>query len=139
MRQKASDQSTPAITAEWREIASKRLAALHSLEAGWDGVGSVPISETAIAKADRLLDLAFNDVPFPAPPSAVPCADGSLQLEWWLSDLRVELAIEDAGEVELWVQNRSTGREYTALGAEALTLLLRWSKQLTADKLAVLA
>lgn len=120
---------------EWREIASRRLHALRQLEAGWDGRNSAPISSALVARADRILDVAFDGVAYPAPPSAVPVADGTLQLEWWLSDTRVELALDHNGDVDIWVQARDTGAEFAAEGADALSLLLKWSRRLTAEKL----
>jgi hypothetical protein len=121
---------------EWRTIATQRLSALHRFLDGWDGDGSLAVAATALAKADRILGFAFEGIAFAAPPVAVPCADGSLQLEWWLTDTRFELSIESNGEMESWALDRSSGQEASAVGTAAIELLSRWSGRLTADKLA---
>lgn len=140
-RRSASTRLTPSATPaksavpEWRKIAIGRLAALHRLADGWDGASSVAISGPALAKADRILGLAFDGVVFAAPPAAVPCGDGSVQLEWWLTDTRFELLIEPDGHLEGWAQDRKTGHEVEAEGSAAIQLLSKWSRRLTADKL----
>lgn len=104
---------------------------------GWDGASSLAVPHDVLAKADRLLTLAFNGVSHPAPPATVPCADGTLQLEWWLVDTRFELSIEADGAMEGWGLDRESGHEASATGTKAFELLRKWSARLTADKLAV--
>lgn len=120
---------------EWRKVARERLANICRYQDGWDGVGSKGISEELTSKADRVLEIAFNGVPFPAPPSAAPCADGSLLLDWWLVDTRFELMIEPNGALEAWALDRGTGHEASADGPAAIDLLRKWAGRLTADKL----
>ncbi len=124
-----------ASAASWRQIATSRLAALSVLQNGWDGSGSVAISREAVALADRLLEVAFNDVRFAAPPNAVPCSDGAVQLEWWLTDVRLEVVVEASGVSEVWGLMRDTGLEFEATGAQGVEIFLGWAKRLTADKL----
>lgn len=120
---------------EWRQVATSRLADLCRLAEGWDGVGSIGIPGGVLAKANRVLDLAFSGGTHPAPPTAVPCGDGSIQLEWWLLDTRFEFTIETNGEMEAWALDRDNGHEFSAEGSDAIELLSKWSGRLTADKL----
>lgn len=120
---------------EWREVAVRRLSALNRLSDGWDGPGSIGISDGLLARAERILELAFEGRRFPAPPAAVPAGDGSVQLEWRLIDTRFEFVIETNGEMEAWAQDRTSGHEWSALGSAAIELLSKWSARLTADKL----
>ncbi len=123
------------VYAAWQEVAASRLDRLRAYVQGWDGPASLPISHDALARGGRLLALAFENLAHPAPPAAVPCADGSLQLEWWLTDTRFELSIEANGATYAWAQNRLTGEETEAEGKDATNLLFGWARRLTADKL----
>lgn len=127
------------VCAAWQELAANRLDRLRAYSKGWDGPASLPISHDALARGGRLLALAFENLAHPAPPAAVPCADGSLQLEWWLTDTRFELSIEADGATYAWAQNRLTGEETEAEGKDATNLFFRWARRLTADKLIQLA
>lgn len=120
--------------AAWRQVAAERLNALRSYQPGWDGPKSLPISSNALARGGRLLELAFENLAHPAPPSAVPCADGSLQLEWWLTDTRFELSIAADGFTYAWAENRLTGDQTEAEGKDATNLLFQWARRLTANK-----
>jgi len=124
---------------QWRQVTSDRLSRLRRLVDGWDGAGSVGMSERAIAKADSILSLVFDGITHPAPPAAVPCADGALQLEWWLTDTRFELSIEADGCLEGWALDRESKHEVSASDGKAVELLRKWAKRLTADKLAATA
>jgi hypothetical protein len=120
---------------EWREIAVERLAALRDRLNGWDGEGSVRPDDALLSKAERILDLVFEGKRFPAPPTAVPCGDGSIQLEWWLVDTRFELMIEPDGKMESWALDRLSDHSVEASGPAAVELLSKWAARLTADKL----
>ena len=124
---------------DWKAVATSRLSALHRLRPGWDGQGSIQPSDDILSRASRILDIVFSDVAHHAAPAAVPCADGSLQLEWWLVDTRFELAIEPNGAIEGWALDRMTGREVSAEDAAAIELLAKWASRLTADKLVLQA
>lgn len=119
----------------WRIVATERLSALRRFADGWDGDGSAAISRPSLAKALRLLDVAFASVKYPAPPVAVPCADGSVQLEWWLTDTRFELSISPDGDLEAWACDRLHAHEIEGDGSLAVELLAKWAPRLTADKL----
>ena len=61
-----------------------------SLQKGWDSYGGVPIHPKAIAKAKELLSL-LPDWQW----QAVPCSDGSVQLEMHNSGYHIEILIDD--------------------------------------------
>ena len=121
-------------TASWKKIVARRFADVSMLKTGWDGPASIAIAPNAIATAERLLDVAFRAVEFPAAPSVVPCGDGSVQLEWRLNDTRFELEIELDGQVGAWVLDRPSGISAERTGAAAIQLFLSWAQRLTADK-----
>ena len=124
-----------AAASDWLTVASSRLERLRSYGAGWDGPASRAISPYALTRAGHVLTFAFDGVPFPAPPRAVPCADGSLQLEWWLTDTCFEIYVACDGSMTAWAEDRVTGQELEREGSEAINLLLQWARRLTADKL----
>lgn len=119
----------------WREIAADRLAALARFVDGWDGPASRSIPQESRLKALVLLDAAFTGVRYPAPPAVVPCGDGSLQLEWWLTDTRFEVSISSDGDLEAWGCDRVVNHEVEAFGSASVELLSKWASRLTADKL----
>lgn len=123
----------------WQKVAAERLDGLREYNPGWDGPASRAISEDVLARAGKLLTLAFQDIPYPAPPAAVPCADGSVQLEWWLVDSKFELTIKTDGSTEAWGHILSTNEECEAMGKDATNLFLQWARRLTADRLVAVA
>lgn len=125
------DQELP----DWQKAVVGRLSRLRGLTSGWDGPLSLPISDAAITLASRLIDVVFKDIDHPAPPSAVPFADGSLQLEWRLVDLRAEFAIASDLTVSFWALDRTNAHEVEAEDQAAKELFLKWAHRMTADKL----
>jgi len=104
-----------------------RLKYIGSLESGWDGHLSAPISKISISNARHVIALVREIAPFEKDPAIVPCADGSLQIEWHLVDSRFEMYFENDGSVGAWWDDRSTGREFEAEGTEAHTLIGHWA------------
>ncbi len=125
-----------AMSPSWKKIVARRLADVSLLRAGWDGPASIAVNPNAIATAERLLDVAFRSVSFPAVPSVVPCGDGSVQLEWRLNDTRFELEIEADGQLGAWALDRPSNISAERTGFAATQLLLSWAQRLTADKYA---
>ncbi len=76
---------------EWIEALEKRFNDLTALPVGWDGYTGRPVSFTIARFAANLLERLY--VPNVPPPSLVPGADGSLQIEWHRNDYDVELDI----------------------------------------------
>ena len=60
-----------------------------SLRGGWDSDGSLPIKPETIAKAKEMLSL-LPDWQW----QAVPCADGSVQLEMHNNGYHIEILID---------------------------------------------
>lgn len=63
---------------------------MRHLEANWDSYGAVPIDGEAIKKALAMLDILQG------PWSAVPCSDGSVQLEQHSDGFDIEVQISSA-------------------------------------------
>ena len=120
-------------TLPWQELFQSRLSSISGLKDGWDGVNSITIDKSVLAKSARLLDVAFSSVDSPVAPAVVPCGDGSLQLEWRLPKTRFEIDIEPNGSIEAWALDRSTGVESMASGLEARSMLIRWAPRLSSQ------
>ena len=79
--------SEPSLSAEFRA----RLGRLLSLEAGWDGIGSLPIAEET---ADWASEIARQSLRVAGEPNLSPASTGELLLVW---------KFEDGTEVEVFV------------------------------------
>jgi hypothetical protein len=121
----------------WRRIVARRFADVGALTRGWDGPASIAVSLTALGLAERLLEVAFQAVSFPAVPSVVPSGDGSVQLEWRLADSRFEVEVDPSGDVSAWALDRKSGLSIERAGNAAIEMLFNWSSRLTADKYTV--
>jgi len=116
---------------EWLQMTRLRIASVLALKDGWNGPGSTAISRLLAFRAERVLEAAMRSVRDPLPPYVVPCADGSLQLEWRTASTRFEFYFEVDGVMSAWAQNRESGYEVEADGAAATDLLRRWSTRLS--------
>ena len=101
---------------------------LRELAADWDGGGSPPVREEALAGAVRLLcALPSEELP---PPHVCPVSGRGIQLEWQLSGRELELEVLPDGSVEFlkvdgdWMDEGALGRD-DLLHARALADWLR--------------
>lgn len=111
-----------------------RFAALRALRDGWDGSASVAPDRAIMARAASILEHALRDRPGVDAPAIVPVADGGLQAEWYTAAHRFEIYFEADGEVAAWSENRGTGVEYEAEGAEAEHMLVQWAARLNDER-----
>ena len=80
---------------DWLPTIDAELRSLHSecQNAGWDGPGSLPISDQAIAITEKVVGALFGLVPKGLPaPDVIPEADGEICLRW-VVDTEHELSI----------------------------------------------
>ena len=63
---------------------------------GWDGCYADPVPEETAERADKLLDLLEGK------PSIVPCADGSILLEF--ADEQMEILVAVEGGTQIWME-----------------------------------
>lgn len=73
------------------ERAMRQLAEMRHLLPNWDSYGASMIDRAAIAKAQELLPTLL-----PGPWQAVPCSDGSVQLEFHAGGFDIEIHVSNA-------------------------------------------
>lgn len=113
-------------TAKKRTI-HDQLEYVGSLPAGWNGDVASPISKAIIGEVKSAIDYVRGLAPFGHDPAIVPCADGSLQLEWYLPDGQFEMYFETDGSVGAWWHDNSSSEEFENEGEAAFDLLAHWA------------
>lgn len=112
----------------WTKQLSANVKGVSSLQAGWDGPGSVPIFREILSRAmfyiESALKAATDDV---AAPRLVPGGDGSLQIEWHTRRGELEFDLGTDGEMSIWVRDHASGAEFDGEGEEAFALFYRWA------------
>lgn len=77
----------------WKAVTEKAFAKLTTLEEDWDSYGGLPIDPANIIAARLVLDqIMKHDTP---PPHVTPMSCGSVQLEWSMKGVDLEIEIED--------------------------------------------
>jgi hypothetical protein len=104
-----------------------RLASLHTLDDGWDGIGSVRPCVSVMTSAAAHLMFALQGRRNVSTPAVVPIPDGGVQAEWYSANSRFEIYFEADGEIAAWSENRVTGVEMEAEGTDAIQLLIDWA------------
>lgn len=92
----------------------KRLAQLEALEPDWDTYGALPLTSTALARADALVrkvvelygDARGERV---APYTVMPIADGGVSVEWRGPSADLELDIGPTGKLSYLLVTRGDG------------------------------
>jgi len=96
----------------------KRLAQLEALEPDWDTYGALPLTSTALTRADamarKVVDLYCGSLGERAAPFTVmPIADGGVSIEWRGPSANLELDIGPGGELSyLLVTQGEDGRQF---------------------------
>ena len=96
----------------------KRLAQLEALEPDWDTYGALPLTSTALARADALVRKVvelYGDARGgrAAPYTVMPIADGGVSVEWRGPSADLELDIGPTGELSyLLVTRGDDGRQF---------------------------
>lgn len=81
----------------WNEALRDRFNHLTALPAGWDGYGGRPVSFSCAVFAANVIEQLCD--PELLPPQIVPGSDGTLQLEWHVAGVDVEIDILAPNEV----------------------------------------
>lgn len=109
-----------------------RLRDLTSLKNGWDGLGSVPVSQENADFALELTKVLFrSDLPAP---SIFPIGDGTLQIEWHCNGYEVELDVVAPNDINAGRLNLSSGAEEDIKVTDDLATLSSWIDDLVANK-----
>ncbi|HRQ73240.1 MAG TPA: hypothetical protein PLU35_09455 [Phycisphaerales bacterium] len=94
----------PGSTETATRTAVARLNEILGLRSNWDSYGAKPIDSTAAVAA--LMWLYGIDRPGLPAPSVVPVPDGSVQLEWHMHGIDLEVCFQPTGESACSVEDR---------------------------------
>lgn len=98
-------------TPPWWDKFLEKLRKLAELPQGWDSYGSDPISPSCIQKViETLPKFVVEETPMP---SAVPCSDGAVQIEWHTRGMEVEIEFTADGRIVAFVKNLKTDEEWS--------------------------
>lgn len=90
-------------------VAAARVNELLAMPHGWDSYGGRPISASAAMTAISWLDeIVMPGLPSP---SVVPGSDGSIQFEWHMRGIDLEVLFPPSGDPEFLYVDHSTGKE----------------------------
>jgi hypothetical protein len=104
------------------------LQRLRSIHPEWDGPNFARVPESLIMKAKESVHTVLSLNPMEALPGIVPCADGSLQIEWHKADSKFEMYFETDGSIGSWWYDAASGKEFEADDdAEARLMLSNWA------------
>jgi hypothetical protein len=84
----------------WLDPALRQLLKLTRYGQGWDSYGSPPPNPTAVVEAIVLLALSFQFVRDLPRPQIAPASGGGIQIDWYLGDRDLEIAILPDGTTE---------------------------------------
>lgn len=113
--------------------AKRRLYSLLSLrEPNWDSYGALPISETAVDRAARVIQALLEDN-LPAP-YIFPLTDGGVRLEWMDEAHEFSLDIYGSGDPLVYLCIEAEGEEWEGDLADATFDLPRVLNRLAASR-----
>ena len=113
----------------WVQELRSRFDRLTALPIGWDGYGGRPVSwQCANFVANMLERLHQDNVP---PPSLVPGADGSLQVEWHRNQFDVELDVLGVQNVVATRIDRLSGVEEVVEIQSDFSAIVPWINALS--------
>ncbi|MDP2200825.1 MAG: hypothetical protein Q8K07_02310 [Methylicorpusculum sp.] len=88
---------------KWLDQTTSKLYAILSLEDNWDSYGAKRISNRV---ADAATELLCNIMQANTPaPQVVPSANGSIQLEWHLAGVDLEIEVESANASKVFFED----------------------------------
>jgi hypothetical protein len=117
-----SDRTTyeSVASSPWQNDLISEANKLFTLEPGWDSYGAEPIPVTTILIAVNTLVQVLTDSS-PAP-RLVPGSSGSVQAEWCLDNLDVEIEFDSSPEIRVWYED-DTGPHETYVNKDVGPLL----------------
>lgn len=120
----------------WTHALTERLNALTALQRGWDGYTALPVSFTCAQFAVQLIERLYDpDVP---PPSLVPGADGTLQVEWHVNQYDIEIDVLGAFNIVAARYDCLEDRDEVLEIDTDITPLAGWIAALKVDRHALL-
>lgn len=115
-------------SAAWTNQLKERFVELLQLPTGWDGYQGTSLSIDCFNFTQSVLNsLCRDEVP---PPSMVPGGDGTLQLEWHLLDVDIELDVLGIYNVSAYMFDHKTNEELEIELAKDFTVVDSWIEKL---------
>ena len=88
----------------WEHEALSQLASIVLLQKDWDSYGADPVEWARVQQAFGLLHSVMdNRTP---PPVLVPMTNGSIQLEWHVLDIDLEVELLSDTSIAVWYKDR---------------------------------
>lgn len=116
------------LRSDWNQVLSQRFNHLCGLKLGWDGYRGKPVSFACANFAAQVLERLYTDsLP---PPSLVPGSDGTLQIEWHLNRLDVELDVLGPNKVVAYFNDERSGRDVEIELDNDFTVVTSWLDQM---------
>jgi hypothetical protein len=100
---------------------------LSELKAGWDGPGSIPVTQKALHRATLYVRSALENLGDVCAPRLVPGGDGSVQIEWHAKHGELEFDIDSRGDTSIWIRDHRNGAEFDGENEAAVALFYRWA------------
>jgi hypothetical protein len=113
--------------AEWMSLLASNARRLSELKAGWDGPGSVPISQKTLFRATVYVRSSLENLTGVSAPRLVPGGDGSVQIEWHAKHGELEFDIDSRGDTSIWIRDHRNGAEFDGENEAAVALFYRWA------------
>ena len=88
----------------WEHGALSQLASIVLLQKDWDSYGADPIGWSRVQQAFGLLHSVMDDRT--PPPVLVPMTNGSIQLEWHVLDVDLEVELLSDTSIAVWYKDR---------------------------------
>ena len=108
------------------EVTREKVRGFLTLEEGWNYGEGIPVKETAVARAERLLDIG-SDMGFTRS-DAVPGLDGEVQVVFYQKAHRVEVTFDSEQRIELVYE--APNREETEMTCSSVAELHEKIKEL---------
>lgn len=97
------------VSRPWESELLREANKLFSLEHGWDSYGAEPIPiETILSALNTLMQVLTDSSPAPR---LVPGSSGSVQAEWCLDDLDVEVEFSGSTDIRVWYEDKTGPHE----------------------------
>jgi len=108
----------------WNQALASRFDHLTALPAGWDGYAGRPVSFSCAVFAANILEHLCN--PKLPPPYLVPGSDGTIQIEWHIHRVDIEIDVLGPNEVVASRFVADTGADERFNLSKDFSPLVRW-------------
>ncbi len=93
----------------WTSAVRESLNRMSCLQDNWDGYDASSIDYSVLlAVADVISSIMLPETP---PPTLIPTSNGSVQAEWHMRDLEIEVEIFSSTRIEFYMKDFRSGEE----------------------------